>query len=389
MLRRMTKSNCLSQPALFSEQLDAHFPHQPGLSSFLARERRGPGTERMETGIQSVESVSGKSLPFRFIAVLCAGVIGIALNVTAAPTSKPKPAAVPVILDADIGDDIDDTWALGLLLKCPELDLKLVVGDFGRAEYRAALFAKLLERAGRTDVPVGVGLDLPSTGPGRQAAWLKDYDLKQYPGVVHRDGVQALIDTIMQSPRPVTLICIGPAPNIAAALKREPDMARKARFVGMYGSVRVGYGGSEKPAAEWNVRCDPPACQAVFTAPWAMTITPLDTCGLVVLKGDKYRRVRDSRDPVAVDVIANYRAWVASNPRMPANEADERSSTLFDTVAIYLALQHDFCVMEKLGIRVTDEGMTVMGPEAKLMDVATGWKDLSGFEDWLVDRLTR
>lgn len=42
----------------------------------------------------------------------------------------------------------------------------------------------------------------------------------------------------MRSPQPVTLICIGPAPNIAAALKREPRIAQHARFVGMDGSVR-------------------------------------------------------------------------------------------------------------------------------------------------------
>ncbi len=43
-------------------------------------------------------------------------------------------AAIPVILDTDIGDDIDDTWALGLLLKSPELDLKLAVGDNGKSQ---------------------------------------------------------------------------------------------------------------------------------------------------------------------------------------------------------------------------------------------------------------
>ena len=56
---------------------------------------------------------------------------------------------VPLILDTDIGDDIDDTWALGFLLKSPELDLKLVVGDYGRPNYRARLLAKFLQNVGR------------------------------------------------------------------------------------------------------------------------------------------------------------------------------------------------------------------------------------------------
>ena len=61
---------------------------------------------------------------------------------------------IPVILDTDIGGDIDDTWALAMVLKSPELDLKLVVTDTGNTTYRACVTAKMLEVAGRTDVPV-------------------------------------------------------------------------------------------------------------------------------------------------------------------------------------------------------------------------------------------
>lgn len=88
----------------------------------------------------------------------------------------------------------------------------------------------------------------------RQQAWVKTYDLKQYPGKIHSDGVQAMIETIMNSPRPVTVIAVGPVPNLAEALKREPRIAERARFVGMHGSVRVGYGNDPKIAAEHNVK---------------------------------------------------------------------------------------------------------------------------------------
>ena len=334
-------------------------------------------------------------LPFRFLqtTALCCGLLLLALalgNTTACAEEKEsaKPARIPVILDTDIGGDIDDTWALGLLLKSPELDLKLVVGDYGQAPYRARLLARFLERAGRSDVPVGVGLDIEPHGEGGQAAWVKAYDLKQYPGKVCADGVQALIDTIMQSKQPVALIGIGPMPNIAEALKREPRIARRARFVGMHGSVRVGYDGKKPPCPEWNVKADAKACRAAFTAPWNITITPLDTCGLVTLTGEKYRRVRDSQDRIAADIIANFRLWAAADPKLPANLADEHSSTLFDTVAIYLAVRRDLCVMEELGLRVTDDGFTVIDPRAKQIHVATSWKDLGGFEDWVVERLT-
>jgi len=318
---------------------------------------------------------------------------GIVLGVAALvegiePASARKP--IPVILATDIGDDIDDTWALGLILRSPELDLKLVVGDYGRATYRARLLARFLERAGRTDVPVGVGMDIePKGGEGRQAEWIKEYDLKAYPGKVHADGVQAMIDVIMKSEQPVTLIAIGPLPNVAEALRREPRIARRARFVGMQGSVRKGYDGAPKPDAEWNVKANPEASRAVFTAAWDMTITPLDTCGLVRLRGDQYAKVRDSKDPVAVAIIENYRAWAASS-----GEADLKalsatgSSTLFDTVAVYLSFSHDLCVMERVPLQVTDDGFTRIEPSAKPVLAALGWKDLRGFEDLLASRLT-
>lgn len=304
------------------------------------------------------------------------------------PSDPPRPK-IPVILDTDIGDDIDDTWALGLALRSPEFDVKLVIGDYGRALYRAKIIAKFLERAGRTDIAVGVGLDIKPGGEGPQADWVKGYDLKSYPGQVHTNGVQALIDTVLHSPEPIALIAVGPLPNIAAALEREPRLAQKARFFGMHGSVRLGYGGSKTPAAEWNVKADPKACQKVFTAPWDMTITPLDTCGLVHLTGDKYRKVRDSKDPVAAAIIENYRLWAADpKKKEQSNPADSRSSTLFDPVAVYLAFSQDLCVMELLPLRVSDDGFTRIDSNGKRMKVATAWKSLPGFEDLLVLRLT-
>lgn len=321
-----------------------------------------------------------------------AGVVLMA-SLLSGVTAKAEPpsatAKLPVIFDTDIGDDIDDTWALVMLLKSPELDVKLVVGDHGTSLYRAKLLAKLLETAGRTDIPVGIGAGKRS-GSGRQQQWVKDYDLDSYPGKVHADGVQAMIDTIMASAEPITVIAVGPVLNLRVALEREPRIAKRARFVGMHGSVRKGYGGSAKPAPEYNVRADVPSCQAVFTAPWDITITPLDTCGLVYLKGAKYAKVRDCSDPLVRALMENYRIWAEKKSGgSGAAQVAKRSSTLFDMVAVYLALDGSaLCKMETLPIRVTDKGMTVIDPGAKKVHVATQWKDLAAFEDLLVERLT-
>jgi inosine-uridine nucleoside N-ribohydrolase len=300
----------------------------------------------------------------------------------AAGEGATAPKKIPAILDSDIGDDIDDTWALALALRSSELDLKLVVTDYGKREYRGKVAAKFLEVAGRTDVAVGLGLDVVK-GDGGQAPWVKGYDLSKYPGKVHGDGVGALIETVMKSPEKMTLICIGPLPNIKAALEREPRIAERARFVGMHGSLRKGYGGKSSPDPEWNVKCDPAACRAALSAPWDITITPLDTCGLITLKGARYARVHGSKDPVARALMENYRAWCGNDP----GRADRESSVLFDTVAVYLAITQDLCVMEKLGVRVDDKGFTLIDPSAKAMDCAMEWKDLGAFEDLLVKRL--
>jgi inosine-uridine nucleoside N-ribohydrolase len=293
----------------------------------------------------------------------------------------------PVILTTDIGDDIDDTWALGLLLKSPEIDLKLAVGDYGKREYRAKLLAKFLSEVGRGNVPVGMGVDVEPRGDGPQAPWVKGYELNSYPGKVHQDGIAAMIETIMSSPEPVTLIAIGPMPNVAAALTREPRIAEKARLVGMYGSVHRGYDGSTTLSAEWNVKADPKSCQKAFTAPWDITITPLDTCGLVTLDGDRYKRILDSKDPIPAKIIENYRIWSKANK--PENKvAETRSSTLFDTVAVYLACTQELCKMEKQGIRVTDDGFTRIDDKAKKVNAAVEWKNLDAYRDLLVARLT-
>lgn len=301
----------------------------------------------------------------------------------AAPSAASR--RIPVILDTDIGDDIDDSWALGLLLKSPELDLKLVVGDYGRTEYRAKLLAKFLEKCGRTDVGVGVGLKTSVEGEGQIAGWVKDYRLEQYPGHVYQDGIQALIDTVMHSRGPVTVICLAPMPNLAAALEREPGIARRVNLVSMAGSVRLGYGGSKAISEEWNVKADVKAAQRVFSAPWkSVTITPLDTCGIVSLGGELYQRFVNSHDPVAETVLDNYRIWAKQGNA----DAEHQSTTLFDTVAVYLAIQHNLCEMERLKIRVTDTGLTVIDPDAKPMSVATAWKDMKAYQEFLVRRLT-
>lgn len=288
---------------------------------------------------------------------------------------------IPVILDTDIGDDIDDLWALVMLLRSPQADVRLVTTTFGRQEYRGKLLARLLTAAGRADIPIGLGAG-DQQGDGRQRDYVTGYDLKSYTGKIHGDGVQALIDTIHASPKPLTIIGIGPLHTVGAAIQRDPAIAGKAHFVGMLGSVRKGYDGGPEVVAEWNVKMAITLCQTVLSAPWkSIALTPLDTCGIIRLAGAHFAALRDSKDPLTAILIDNYRMWAG---KQRAEELTE-SSILFDTVAVYLALyDRALAMMEDLKIRVTDDGFTRPDEAGRMMSVATDWRDLNGYYDLLV-----
>ena len=334
-------------------------------------------------------------------AILVIFAMFLAASSSCATSGGSSSQKIPVVFDTDICDDIDDTWALAMLLQSPEFDVKLITTAVGNTKSKAKTVAKFLEIAGRTDIPIGIGVQ-QHTGSHRQDAWAKDYDLSSYPGKIYEDGVQALIDIIINSRKPVKLIAVGPLPNIAEALEREPKIAGKAEFVGMHGSVRRGYGNNPTPSPEYNVRAFVKEAQKVFTAPWDMTITPLDTCGIIQLKNQKYQKVLNNNSPLTNALMENYRAWQKQGLRsrdkdMSEAELDKRvdkkcnssSSTLFDTVAIYLAMSTELVKMEMLPIIVTDDGHTKIDENGKMIDCATEWKDLGAFEDLLVDRLIR
>ena len=286
--------------------------------------------------------------------------------------AEPAAAKTPVILDTDIGDDIDDTWALAMLLKSPDLDLKLVTTTCGKAEYRARLIAKLLTIAGRDDTPIGLG-EGGREGSGPQQPWIEDYKLNSYRGTVYQNAAAAIVDLVASSSRPVTIISIGPSHTLAAALKAKPQIASKAFYVGMQGSVFKGYEGGPV-TAEYNVKMNVPAAQKVLSAPWMKTtITPLDTCGLVTLSGQRFQKLVKSHDPLVKAVLENYRIW-AKKGRISDLES---SSVLFDTVAVYLAYPDTRLLKHQtLAISVTEDGITKIDPKGRKMSVATAWNDL-------------
>lgn len=306
----------------------------------------------------------------------------LVLLVACLPALAAKP--VPVILDTDLGDDIDDTWALAMLLKNPKVDLQLIVTASDNTPVKTRLVAKILEHMGHTEIPLGMGKQT-SENPIHQADWLGDYALKDFKGTVHEDGVQAMIDHLRAAKSPMVLCVIGPQTNIAEALRRAPDIAQKARVVSMAGSVHIGYDGKPGAAPEWNVLHDVDSARAVFAAPWDITIAPLDTCGTLRLSGARYGKVAASKSPLAKVTMDNYAQW--SNRKHYAVDA---SSVLYDTLATYLCYTEKAVRMDTVKLRIDDSGaMAIDAEHGRPVRCALEWKDRDAFEKHLVKQLTR
>ena len=301
--------------------------------------------------------------------------------------------AIPVILDTDLGLDVDDVWALAFMLCCPELDVRLIVSSTGDTRYGASLIAKLLEIAGRPDIPVGIGVAVNADRlPKTHAQWLGDYDIEQYNGRWHEDGVGALVDTVLESPQPVSIIEIGPTRNLAEALTRAPEITENASLIGMLGSLRRGYHGAPEPAREYNVFADAASCQAVLSAPWPKTIVPLDSCGTVTLRGERFNKLQEAPSALVDAVLENHFCWVEAVrewPMMKDFDPQLGSSMLYDTVPVYLAFAEDLLKLESQPVTVTDDGWTRIDPAGHNMRCATDWVDQEAFQDFLLTRFTQ
>src|SRR3954463_7643645 len=135
----------------------------------------------------------------------------------------PVGAQAPVILDTDIGTDIDDAYALAALVHRSDLELLGVTTVSGDAKARARLAAKLLKVAGgkAARVPVYAGTST-ATQYMKQVDWAKGYSA---PNLHESGGVEFLRRTIDAHPGKVTLIAIGELTNLAALLESAPGSA--------------------------------------------------------------------------------------------------------------------------------------------------------------------
>jgi inosine-uridine nucleoside N-ribohydrolase len=281
-----------------------------------------------------------------FAALLC--YFGTMRLAAAQPTATAGPAPQLAIIDTDIGDDIDDAFALALALESPELKILGVTTAFGDTELRARLVDRYLTAVGRRDIPVAAGMATPHDNVFTQAAYAR-----RGPDRKHADGVGFLLDQIRAHPGQVTIIAIGPEGNLAAAIQRDAATFRKVkRVVLMGGSVYRGYGDQQRPAEpEWNIDRDPAAAKALFTSGVPIFMMPLDSTQ-IHLQVQNQEKIFAFGSPLTDQLTLLYHQWVAGT------ENHSPAPTLFDPVAVTYAIHPELCPATPLRIEVDDKGFT-------------------------------
>jgi len=273
-----------------------------------------------------------------------------ALFILVASSPATQQGRMKVVLDTDIGTDIDDAWALGYALKSPAFELLGVTITDADTTQRARLACKLLHRLGRTDVPVAVGrrTAVPEDRIDYQFAWAEDFQTYK---PVEAPAVEFLSQVIRRHPKEITLVAVGPLQNIGDLVRKHPDVVPLVkRVVLMSGSIAAN-AWSSKPVPEWNVQQAIPEAQSVYAAAWPITIVPLDSTTYVRLEDRERDALRHARTPLTTALEALLRLWI---------EDPDSRMTLHDQLAIAEA-QHPGRFFERcvpMSLRVDNEGYT-------------------------------
>ncbi len=218
-----------------------------------------------------------------------------------------------VILDTDIGDDIDDALALALALKSPEIDLRGITTVFGDTKRRAQLAKHILHVFGREDIPVAIGVGKPleqrhSPSNVAQAEILRNklYDEAAFNTY---SGPEFIIQQAFEHPKELTLVCIGPLTNVALALLIQPDISKAIRRIVMMG------GSSGIPLPERNVSSDVKAAHMVLSSGIPITLIGLNVTVRCQLRTSDIEQLQENTSPQAQLLYRLLTIWQQHSPR--------------------------------------------------------------------------
>jgi len=264
-----------------------------------------------------------------------------------------------VILDCDLGGDIDDAFALALLISSQnELEILGIVMDHGDTPGRAKIACRMLYETGLEHIPVYVGRHTPGivgtdtalAGPSRQFLWAENFnELKPQAEA----AAEFIVHALNTYPGEIILFTTGPVPNISDVLERDPLALTKAKkVVSMFGSFHTGYGGGEI-SREWNVMADVEASRKMISAGAELYLAGLDITDHVILTDENIRMLMMRQSPLTNALTALYSLWYkhadwAVTPKM------------FDAVAVGMVLWPELYETREAFIYVNDEGYTLI-----------------------------
>lgn len=287
--------------------------------------------------------------------LFCAANAGLPICSAQTPPPPPiyhKAPLEKVIIDTDIGDDIDDAFAVALALRSPELQILGITTTFGDTETRAKLLDRFLAEAGRPEIPVAAGAPTTPKSNFTQGRYAVN---NRYAKPSHPDAVTFLLDQIRQSPGQITLVAIGPLMNVGTAIDKDAETFRKLkRVIIMGGSIKrgygdVGFGTPTPPQPEWNILNDIASAQKLFAAGVRLFVMPLDS---TQLKLDEVKRafLFNQGTPITDALTLLYHQWGQETP------------TLFDPMTIAFLVSPSLCPVQPMHISVDELGFTRPDP---------------------------
>ncbi|AJY73436.1 nucleoside hydrolase [Paenibacillus beijingensis] len=295
-----------------------------------------------------------------------------------------------LIIDTDIGSDIDDAMAIALAMKSPELILEGVTTVYGDADLRARMVAKMLQLGKREEVKVYAGLDRPLLG--NRDIWMAGHEgeglLEEGEELPYEDrhAVDFIIETVMSNPGEITLVPIGPLTNIAACLIREPRVAQYVKEIILMGGVtRLGPGGADMRVVEHNIVCDPEAASVVFRSGAPIVMVGLDVTLQVVITDEERRQLQATGDPLNAALARQMERWFAF--------VKEKHTFMHDPLTVSLLLDRSLVKTKKMKVTVeydhrpqTGQTLAVSAEDGNVdvcLEVESG-----RFLDLLMNRLT-
>lgn len=204
---------------------------------------------------------------------------------------------IPVILDTDIGSDVDDLLALAFIMNSPEFELLGVTCVYGDVLLRAQMAMKALRLRDLHRIPVMMGeckplLRLkPVWWAGHEGmGFLTPEDKSLKPA--EEKAADFIVRTVMENPGEVHLITIGPLTNAALAFMQEPRLPDKLRHLTIMGGAQRGPEGLHLPYYEHNIRCDPEAAHIVISSTAPKTLIPIDVTSKVLIRREDVESLR-------------------------------------------------------------------------------------------------